>query len=274
VVTVGADQEPEDLARRLPWSRRLGVEWVWLDRALYRRSIYYATAVERFRYRFQAPVVLLLDADVFVTAPLDGLVERVRARRTFHGLIAHVSPFLDYKQHDGDAWWARIFARAELGAPPLCCEHTAHGVLSHDERARRCPPYFNLGVLAAPAELMNAVGQTIYEEMDHVTACVETGYRCQIGLTLALTRQRVPWDLLPMRYNCPNIQTVAERYPREVENVHVFHYLGQNAFRKQTAFADLEHVEAFLRQTDLDPVNQRLQEQVRRIHTDAAREAA
>jgi hypothetical protein len=198
----------------------------------------------------------------------------VRTRGTFHGLIAHVSPFLDYRQHDGDTWWGRVFARAGLGPPRLCCEHTSHGVLFHDERARRCPPYFNLGVLAAPAELMNAVGQTIYQEMDHVTASVETGYRCQIGLTLALHRQRVPWDLLRVRYNCPNLPAVAEHWPREVENVRLFHYLGQNAFRKQTAFADGEHIEAFLRRTDLEPINQRLQEYVRQIHVDAAREAA
>jgi hypothetical protein len=274
IATVGADEEPVDLYCRLPWSRRYGIEWRWLDRGLYQRSIYYATAVERFRYSFQAPVVLLLDADVLITAPLDHLVARVLAERALHGLVAHVSPFVGFPQQNGEQWWERLFGQAGLGAAPLCCEHTAPWFGTSDEKARRCPPYFNLGVLAAPAEVMNTVGQTIYEEMELVNACLATDFRCQIGLTLALRRHHIPWRCLRLRYNCPNCPAIVERYGSEAEKMRIFHYLGQNAFKKHIDFANEESVVAFLRRTDLEPINRCLQQQLRRIHRHIQRDAA
>lgn len=274
IVTVGADQEPEDLYRRLPWSHRCGIEWIWLDRAAYQRSTFYATAVERFRHRFRAPVVLLLDADTLVTAPLDRLVARVLAERSFHGLVAHVSPFPNSPPLNREQWWERLFERAGLGSPSLCCEHSAPWIGAYDEKALRCPPYFNLGMLAAPAAAMSRIGQTIYQEMEHVNACLDTIARCQLGLTLALQRHRLPWRCLRLRYNCPNDAAIVERYQREVKKMRLFHYLRQKAFKKHIDFANEASVCAFLRRTDLEPINRCLQQQVRRIHRHILRNAA
>jgi hypothetical protein len=266
VVTVGADLEPEDLHRRLPWSRQLGIEWRWLDRGLFRERSYYATAVERFRYRFEAPVVLILDADMLVTAPLDRLVRRVLDSGRFHGLIAHVCPFLEQRQRTGHEWWAYVAARAGLESPALSCEHTGYGLLYQNEEARYCPPYFNLGVLAAPASVMNTIGETIYQEMDHVTACLETVFRCQIGVALALLRQRLPSNCLRFRYNFPNYPVVMDHFPLELENVRILHYLASDTFRKHSDFAGVEQVEAFLQRREVGAVNQRFQQHLLPIH--------
>src|SRR5262249_55602453 len=156
----------------------------------------------------------------------------------------------------------------------LCCEHSAPWLAANDEKARRCPPYFNLGVLAAPAEVMNTVGQTIYEEMDHVNACLDTVFRCQLGLALALRRHGIPWRCVRLRYNCPNCPAIVERYHDEVEKMRIFHYLRQNAFKKHVDFANEESVDAFLHRTDLEPINRRLQHDVQRVHRHIQRDAA
>ena len=165
VVTVGADREPMDLYRALPWSRDFAIDWRWLDRDLFRRSSYYATALERFRQPFRAPVVLLADADVLVAGPLDDLVGETLEDGRFGGLIAHVCPF---PPGDGEAWWQRIFSTAGLGTAPLYCQHTGYGFMDDHPARRLCPPYFNLGALIAPASIMTQLGSVIADEMANV----------------------------------------------------------------------------------------------------------
>src|ERR1700751_4013181 len=57
VVTVGADQEAEDLSCKLPWSRHYPIRWHWVPRDVFQQHTYYATALERFRLPFGAQVV-------------------------------------------------------------------------------------------------------------------------------------------------------------------------------------------------------------------------
>src|SRR5262249_32199718 len=149
------------------------IEWRWLDRDLYRRKIYFATALERFRHPFRADCVLMADADILVTGDLEDVVRSVIRDRVFAGLIAHVSPFrgnapcaLHGLPHFAELTapdssfgerrlscaesWSRLFTVAGLEVPPPRCEHSGWGILCHDPAARFCPPYFNFGVLIAP----------------------------------------------------------------------------------------------------------------------------
>ena len=48
--------------------------------------------------------------------------------------------------------WQDIYRAVGLGSSfETPCEHTGWGYMFQDESMRYCPPYFNLGVLAAPA---------------------------------------------------------------------------------------------------------------------------
>jgi hypothetical protein len=265
VVTVGEDSDPRDLHRELPWSRRYPLEWHWLDRGLYRRHIYYATALERFRMPFRAPTVMLADADVFFTGSFADVVARCRAEEEFAGLIAHVTPFTSHPEHPTEDWWTRIFASAGLGAPPFVCEHTGWPV-PPDPGERRCPPYFNLGMLVAPAEVMHAIGAVIYEEMAAVDRVLATPFRCQLALTLAVLRLGICWQPLAMRYNFPNDQPLASHYGDDLADVRLFHYLRVAAIDKARDFTSPETVGAMLARADLDPVNRAMAEHLRPIH--------
>ena len=104
-----------------------------VSRRLFREHIYYATGLERFRHDFRAPVVMLADADLLVTAPFTDLVEQVAETGAFAGLIAHASPFGPLKnQQPNRQWWIRIFREAGLAAPRFCCQHTGWGTLVRD----------------------------------------------------------------------------------------------------------------------------------------------
>jgi hypothetical protein len=265
VVTVGADQEPEEVDRLAPWSRGYPIRWHWVPRDVFRRHSYYATALERFRLSFQAPMVAMLDADMMVAAPFTELVEGVLAAPAFVGVIAHVSPFLDVKGAAKYQMWDRLFAEAGLGSPPLCCEHTGWGTMFVDPGLRFCPPYFNLGMLLAPRCVMKALGDVIYDEMEAVNRVVETCFRCQIAVSLALARLKLPWRCARMRFNFPNDHHIANRYAQELIDVRILHYLRVGPVDKSRDFLNVGQTDLWLKRHDLIGVDQVLQDHVRAL---------
>jgi hypothetical protein len=261
VVTVGADQPPEDLAARLPWTRHYPIEWRWVDREDFRRYSYFATRVQRFTHRFRAGSVLMLDADVVMTGSLADLVEAVEATRSFHGSPAHLSPVR------GGFTWEKLFAAAGLGAVPYACEHTGFGLMFHEPENRRCPPYFNLGVLAAPADVMARIGDGIFDEL-RVVAELESTFRAQMSVCLALVRGKLPWRVLPLRYNFPNDQCFVAAYRAEFEDVRLLHFLRTDELDRDTDFQSPAHVEELFRRRGpaLSEVNRRFLERLRSVH--------
>ena len=263
VVTVGAE-ERFDLARAHPWSRRLGVEWRWLEDSLWRRHGIYATALQRFCYDIAAPNALLLDADTLFVGPVDDVLAEVEGSHAIAGSIAHISPFLECE--DEQVLWARIFDAAGLGNPPLECEHSGWQAIEFDDSRRYCPPYFNLGVLFAPRAVLGALAKTIYAEMETVEQVHPTPFRCQIALTLAIVRSGVQWRQLPLRFNLPNIVQFLPRHRSELDDARIIHYLRDEDFSRAEDFASVTRVGALLEREDLNPVNLRLRDALREVH--------
>ena len=94
----------------------------------------------------------------------------------------------------------QAFEAAGLGEPPFLCEYAGYGVL-FTERERRCPPYFNQGMVLAPSPILAGIGSAMYAEMETANRVAETLYRVQVALTYAILRQKLPWRALPVRYN-------------------------------------------------------------------------
>ena len=267
VVTVGEDCDPYDLYAQAPWARRYNLEWRWLDRGVFRRHSYYGTANERFRYAFSAPVVMLADADTFVAGELGSLVTRCQDEQAFAGVIAHAPPFEADDSLTPAEHWRRLYESLHLPAPAFEFEHTGFGVMRKDPGARHCPAYFNLGMLVAPAEVMNRAGAALYEDMVAVDRVYPTPFKCQIALTLSLARMGAKPLALPMRYNFANDQRLADKYPEELRQVRLFHYLRRHIgpFDKVRDFADYAAADAFLARSDLEGVNREMQAALRRV---------
>jgi hypothetical protein len=267
VVTVSRDAPSFDIDAQHPWASRYGIEWRWMDAERFAREGYFATALERFTYDFEADFVLLLDADTLCTGPLDELLEL--GDGALAGLVAHAAPttfgrpayVADDGRADGD-FWSGLHASAGLEPPALACRHSGWGFMDTDPERRDCPPYFNLGVLAGTRETVARVGARIYEELDAVRRYADTVFRCQLAVTLALARTGAPWRELPVRFNFPNDERFAQAYPDDAADIRILHYLRDEQLDRSALARTGAELDAFLSRSDLTPTNSHLRDRV------------
>jgi hypothetical protein len=260
ILTVGAERRDPDLASHHPWMAENGVEIRWINEDLFARDSWYATACERFRAEFTSDVVLMLDADTLIAGPLDPLVEEAQSKQALCGVIAHKPPLPRREQ------WQEIYDSCGLGKVETPCQHTGWGYMFQDESLRYCPPYFNLGVLAAPAAVMRSVGSAIYELMAAVDAVHQTPYRVQIAVSLAVTRFALPFRALPFRWNFVNDPLLEALHASELGDVRIIHLLRRHQINKNDLYASLENVEAMLARTDLRVINELAQRLLGEFH--------
>jgi hypothetical protein len=222
-VSVGADTEPYDLEKALPWSAGLGVEWAWVPRAEFtdwRNTAhpYIATMMQRFRPPFAADRVLMIDADVIVLKAFDELFAE---RDSIAGVMAHGSPFAGVHQEQ----WTTLFRGYELSDPVFEHEHSGWGTMISDPAVRLSPPYFNTGVLFAPAAMLVELYPTYMDALEYVRATMDSYYFEQIALTLAMERAGLPATILAPRYNYPNQTNFDEFWPGELNDLRLLHFL-------------------------------------------------
>lgn len=269
VVTLSRDHEPWDVDAAFAWSRQLQVEWRWVDQAIWDAHGIYGSALARFTYDYQSPYVIHLDADTLCTGALDELP--ARTREALGGVIAHVAPsafaipFRDGRVHHGAAFWEELVAGAGLAPVPMTSEHTGWGLMDADPARRWCPPYYNLGMLAGTREVMSRVGGAVLEQLASVEAQVDTHFRCQLAVTLALAAVDAPSVDLSPAWNFPNDQLFRLGHGQAARDVRVLHYLRGGEFERERDTASLAALDGFLVRRLEQPTNQLLQSVLRRL---------
>ena len=255
VVSVSRDVEPYDLHAAEPWSREAGVAWRWTDPKLYAAHGTYGTAMARFRYDFEAPFVLLLDADTLCTGSLAEL--SALAGDGVAGVMAWVTPLLERPtfRHapapTPERFWPELFASAGLPEPQLDQEHPGWRVMNDVPAHRRAPAYFNLGMLAGTSAAMRTVGASIMSELERVERFADTRFRCQLALTLAAARTATPLTPLPLRFNFPNNYWFWDGYPDQ-RDVRLLHY-AQTEEIDRDELRSVADLEALAVRTELSP---------------------
>lgn len=263
IVTVSRDCEPWDIGSAVGWSSDYPIEWRWVGHQLYEEFGIAATALQRFTYEIDAESVLMLDADTLCTGSLSDLL----AGPGLRGVVAYVSPrssleFQGESPAEAD-FWAELFRFADLKPVPEICEHPGWGIVVHRQRERRfCPPYFNLGVLAAPSADITRLGASVFDELSTVNRYCEAIHRCQLALTLALARTGTEWTELPLRFNFPNRQVYWDTYPAEAADIRILHYMNRDEVDRDQFRASPGGIRALLEREDLSAVNRFLQSRI------------
>lgn len=263
IVTLGGESEPFDPHARLKWSKKYNLEWRWVPHSFYAEHGNEAPSLYRFRYDYEAPLVVLMAPRMLVTAPFDDLLAEVQRDQKVMGVPANFSPMARV----GHGFtWEGLFDLAGLGAVPYVMEHSGYGLIYDDADHRLSPPYFNLGMLALPATLAHTIGDSVFGELDYV-AQAEDRFRAQMSVTLAMVRHQMPFGVMAFRYNFVNNEVYLQRYRADFEDVRLLQYLdGQGSGIGMSDFESPATVEALLAKEYALEVDRKLVEVLRPVH--------
>ncbi|MFT6099783.1 MAG: hypothetical protein ACJAYF_002333 [Arenicella sp.] len=260
IVSVGDATIDEGIQDRLAWLDQLGIEVRWIEANIFAQESWFATGVERYRYRFKSDVVLILDCDVFVNDGFEDMVKRVHDEQCFAGLIAHHSPF----QYDFDqqmTLWRSVFQQTGVTFPSTLYPYTGYSKTLEKEDRFYSPAYFNFGVQCAPASLMNQIGDIFYEYMHQVDRFLATDkeaelqfFRCQITLAIVLEKLRLPTWALPARFNFPVDRNFEQLHREETDKIKLVHALG-DTLNKNHIFNNTDRLKEASQRTDLTGAN-------------------
>jgi hypothetical protein len=274
VVTVGGERQV-DLLERCPWTADYPLEWRWVPAADFSRWSYWATALQRYRYRFTAETVVMLDGDVLVTGRLDEPIDAVRGTRKFAAVPAYYSPFFLHPEHLEEAspveWWQKICDLAGVRLPPCAMEHTGWSWMReqnprHVEQLQYSPPYPNAGAVITSAETARQIGENFLADLDLVNSVSRTLLSGQIALTLAISRLGLDWTPLPLRYNFQNIPPIYDANPGEAADIRVLHFLQTAEIDRVRDFKDYRQVEQLVIRPGLHAVNRFLVGRLEEVH--------
>jgi hypothetical protein len=225
---------------------------------------FYAQIDGLFRWApIDADVFLRADADTLPIGDFEDVLDYVVETRSVAGVMAHF-PFPTSPGMTSREAWLR--AADGLINEPLNFRQ-AYSLTGADvpEENRLAPFYVNDGAVFIPKALFGDFAKRFLnlrpKLMDRLVAPYYSG---QIALSLAVAEMHAPTCALPMRYNFPNDEVAAERFPEELESVKIFHYLRTDQFDRQLIFTDGSHYQSFLN-APLTGVNKVFQENVRRI---------
>lgn len=248
---VHPDGDEMPLRKRKKQLDELGIEVVWVEKKEFERYSYNAAGFGRMRETFSSDVVVLLDADTLVAGPLDEIVEACYKEHRLYGLIANTPPPYWQTDETSREIWIKLFAGAGLPEPVFSCEHSGWNRLFFNERDRYCPPYFNFGVVLAPAPVISNIGQVINGELNIVNSIYPDAkyFAGQFALALAIQKLSINYGILDLKYNFPithkQFLDVSDQY---LKDIRVFHYLGdwEGDLRRGRDFADLTTVGEFI----------------------------
>jgi len=236
VVSVGGDVEPEDLYQSQPWSKEYAVVWHWADRKKFRCDGYWETSHEIFRQPVRGRMIMCADADVIFVRAFAELLRELESAPAVAGVIAHAPPIRGPELAE---FWPRLCENYGVPVPPPIHEYTGWSFMTAD---RMTPVYYNFGMVLMPARFMEVLSAEIEPADKFVNSTLETFFRFQIALTLAIQRTNLPTRALPLRYNFPNDPQFDQKYPDELKQIRILHYLRCEIVHRENDFFDLSRV--------------------------------
>jgi len=258
VVVVGEDIEPFDLKKKYQWTNDYSIDFIWVDRALFRKDTYDATGYQRFFVESNADIIAMVDVDLLFTGNIDNVIIESYEKQCLSGFIAHISPFDNADNKiASELLWDRLFLASKIDKPLYKFQHTGWGLMSTNPLHQFCPEYFNYGFILAPKHITDKMGKSFQADLKIVNSVFNTWFASQIVNTLTINKNKIKCISLSMNYNFPlhipetairKINFKDKHHPKDIK---VFHYLGNGTFNK-SHFETKKTLEIALKKKDLE----------------------
>ena len=245
IVTVGADQEPEDLEARCPWATEHPIEFRWAERAIFRDHSWQGVGLDRFRHDYSAPLVLLVDLDLLFAASVGEAIERLPSGRAIAGVMEFRSPFIGESGLSSSERWRALYRSAGLGEPSLRFKYSIDRYPGHEI----CPAHFGLAFVLARREVVAEIGRIIFDELEIVERDAPSFFSDELALTLAIDRLGLTATELPLRFSHPLSEGLYE-FKDDWRRPVVLNYTTNDTFNAKTDIELPDTVAAWLRITE------------------------
>jgi hypothetical protein len=225
-----------------PHFERIEVEWA--DPSRFERFGFRAQCTRRFEIiRPDADVAVSCDADTLLVRPFEPATLDAVINGELGGVIAHYHFPWDKSCGDPPSDWDTI-SQSVLGAK-IRMPH--HYTLTECADRDRCPFYVNLGFLIGSPKTINRLHNGCEEIKESVIAVLGNRFYEQVATALTVAKHAIPASALPLRYNFPNDRVADGKYPHELNQVRLFHYLRTQKFDRHKVFVDGSAFEAFMK---------------------------
>ena len=192
-----------------------------------------------------ADVLIRMDADTLVVRNFEDLLDFVVDTNSVAGVTAHF-PFPTWPGVTPRQSWMGLSYL--LTGRSIGFEH-AYSLPPTDssQDAWTTPFYMNDGVVVfAGSVFADVVAHYLRLRPNLMDRLPDPYFSGQIALALAIAQAGVRSCALPMRYNFPNDELAEARYPEELDDVCIFHYLRTHAFDRHKIFASASAYHEFL----------------------------
>jgi hypothetical protein len=226
---------------------------------------HYAQIDGLFRWApLDADVLVRMDADTLPVADFEDVLDHVVDTASIAGVMARFGfPVRSGMPSSREVW--RRMADGLISVPLDFRYSYSLAEANAPEEDRTAPFYVNDGVVFFPKSLFREFAERYLNLRPKVMERLAYPYFSgQIALSLAVTEMRARTCALPMRYNFPNSERATRKFPEELENVKIFHYIHRDQFDRQLIFTEASSYQTFLN-APLAGVNKVFQQSVRRM---------
>lgn len=210
-----------------------------------------------------ADVLVRMDADTLLVGDIEDLLDYVSQTGSIAGTIAH-DRFPAWPGTTSREAWQRISLGLVETPLDFCYTYSLlDPKMAKDDLVT--PFYLNDGAVFYPRAVFGGFAKrylTLRPSL--IERLPDPYYAGQVALALIVSNSGMRHCALPMRYNFPNDDEAARRYPEELESAKILHYLRTEAFDRRQIFRDPQAYRYFV-QTQLFGVNRVFQDHIRRI---------